>query len=154
MKIFLILIATAVLSSCSEHKGCIKPNPSLADFDKYGEAYYLSIEQINIGDSKELVIREYGDKYVSKINDKGREVWIFKSYQATFATDPVRKLVTVEFINSTVSDVTEKYLRGSNSELPSSGPEERLRKLKALHDDGIITDADYETKKNELLHEM
>lgn len=112
MKVLLILLTPILLSACASHKGAIKPNAGLADFDKYGEAYYLFLEQINIGDSKEVVIKEYGDRHESKANAKGREIWIFKSYQATFARDPIQKLVIVEFINSNVSDVSEKYLRG------------------------------------------
>ncbi len=155
MRTCLLLIASLIFSSCANHKGAIKPNWGLADFDKYKEPYYLSTEQVRIGSSKEGVIREFGDNYESRINGEGREIWVFKSYQATFATDPVQKLVTVEFINSIVSDVTERYLRGPDSLRPShSGPEERLRKLKALHDDGIISDSDYEAKKAELLGEL
>jgi hypothetical protein len=74
----------------------------------------LSIDQLKIGDPKDVVIKEYDDKYESETNDQSREIWIFKSYQATFAIDPVQKLVTVEFMNDRVSDVSEKYLRGQN----------------------------------------
>jgi hypothetical protein len=155
MKQLLVLLTSMSLTACASHKGAIKPNSGLADFDKYGEAYYLSLEQIKIGDSKEVVTNEYGDKYESKTNDKGREIWIFKSYQATFATDPVEKLVIVEFVNANVSDVSEKYLRGKSP--TTSKPiaaDERLRKLKALHDDGVISDEDFESKKMELLRAM
>jgi len=156
MKNLLILVTLVLLSACTAaHKGAITPNSGLADFDKYNEAYYLSLEQIKIGDPKEKVIAEYGSKYETKKNDKGREIWVFKSYKATFSRDPIQKLVTVEFINSLVSDVTEKYLRDINTvttKEPSS--EEKLRKLKSLRDDGIITDADFEKKKKEILNEM
>ena len=53
MKSALIIIsAMLAVSGCASHKGAIKPNSALADFDKYGEAYYLSLDQIAIGDSK------------------------------------------------------------------------------------------------------
>ena len=155
MKILIIIFATILLSACGSHKGAIKPNPSLADFDKYGEAYYLSIDQLKIGDPKDVVIKEYGDKYESKTNDQSREIWIFKSYQATFARDPVQKLVTVEFMNDRVSDVSEKYLRGPKSNVSNqASADERLRKLKALHKDGIISDEEFESKKKEILAEL
>ena len=139
MKIQIIIFASILLGACGSHKGAIKPNPSLADFNKYGEAYYLSIDQLKIGDPKDVVIKEYDDKYESETNDQSREIWIFKSYQATFAIDPVQKLVTVEFMNDSISDVSEKYLRGQKPNVPKQvSADERLCRLKRLHKDGII----------------
>lgn len=110
---------------------------------------------MKIGDSKDVVIEEYGDKYETKSNDQNREVWIFKSYQATFARDPVQKLVTVEFMNDHVSDLSEKYLRGPKSNVPKQvSADERLRKLKKLHNDGIISDEEFKYKKKEILDEL
>lgn len=40
------------------------------------------------------------------------------------------------------------------SPLPNGSPAQRLRDLKALHEDGLITDAEFEAKRDELLAQM
>tara|TARA_B100000809_G_C14901848_1_gene446557 strand:- start:52 stop:228 length:177 start_codon:yes stop_codon:yes gene_type:complete len=58
-------------------------------------------------------------------------------------------------MNDRVSDVSEKYLRGPKSNVSNqASADERLRKLKALHKDGIISDEEFESKKKEILAEL
>ncbi|MCP3943535.1 MAG: hypothetical protein GY710_18945 [Desulfobacteraceae bacterium] len=155
MKAVFILFTVIFLTSCASYKGTIRPNWGIADFDKYGDAYYLSTEQIKIGDTKEIVIEEYGNRFKSNTNDNGSEIWSFKSYKATPFTDPVEKIVIVEFTNDLVIDVSEKYIIGQNSVTSTEKRlDEKLRRLKKLLDDGIISKQEFETKKAEILKKM
>lgn len=150
-----IVLAMATVSGCGSHKGAIKPNGALADFDKYGEAYYLSLDQIAIGDSKAKTVEEYGDKYQVKKLDNNREQWIFESYRATFARDPVDKLIYVEFSNGKVVDKYE-IKPGQSAQVPArqASPIEQIQQLDRLRNDGIITEEEFQAKKKKLLEKI
>jgi hypothetical protein len=155
IKNILILSLFFLITSCANHKGAIKPNWGIADFNKYNEGYYLSLDQIKIGDSKDIVLKEFGGNYIKSTNEINNEIWSFNSYKATFATDPIEKIVSVEFSNDIVIDLTEKYLIGLNSIVTTEiTSDEKLRKLKKLYDDGVITETEFETKKTEILKNM
>jgi len=139
---------------CASYKGTLKPNWWLADFNKYGEAYYLSTEQIKIGDDKDTVEKEYGSKYKAEKDKKGRDIWIFKSYKATAATDPVQKVIKVEFIKDKVTNISEKYTNGGSQSCNVQTVESRMRQIQRLYADGIISKEEFEIKKGELLKEL
>lgn len=152
--LWLVVFITTVVG-CVPHKGAVKPNASLADFNKYGKAYYLSLDQIDIGNSKKEVIEAYGQEYSEDLTPGGLTIWIFESYRATFASDPVEKLVTVVFKNDVVIEKSETYLNASIPvESTEQGIAERLRELKSLRDDDVISESDYQNKKAELLKEF
>lgn len=160
---FLTLILTAIiLSGCGSHKGAIRPNAGLADFDKYGEAYFLDVNQIPIGSSEEHVKSEYGSKFdiVKSDTSSGKLLvqWKFTSYRATFATDPIQKYMYVTFIDHRVSSVDEVYVgkppKSKKAPASNDGPIEQLEKLKKLHFKGIITDDEYETKRTIFLNKI
>jgi|GEM_PF-6435163 len=143
------------LSACGTHKGTTKPNWFLADLDKYGEAYYLSVEQVRVGDTKETVINEYGPKY-DVSSDRNTETWTFKSYRATGFRDPLDKMVYVYFENNHVIEVREELIGRGASPVRAQAPDtvDALRQLKGLYDEGIISEQEYDDKKQEILNRM
>lgn len=161
-KLPVAILIVGALAGCGSHKGAVSPNASLADFDKYGAGYYLSVEQIPTGASEELVKSEYGDGYEvveSKQTDgKLIERWKFTSYRATFMRDPIDKYIFVTLADHRVRNVKEVLLGRSEQPpqqaQPKLDPYEKLEKLKGLHDARIITDEEYEAKRKALLGQI
>jgi hypothetical protein len=158
-----ILLLTVLLGAagCGSHKGAIKPNAGLADFDKYGKAYYLSLDQIKLGDTQDQVMHEYGSDYevveTKRMDGHQLERWRFTSYRATFARDPVDKYVFVSFKDQLVVGMSEELVGRSSTPAQTTGsndPLDKLERLKRLLDQGAITKEEYETKKRELLNKM
>lgn len=163
VKTFIICtFSAAFLTGCGAHKGARQPNVGLADFDKYGEAYFLSIDQVPIGVSEQRVRAEYGDKYEivesAVVEGKLVEKWKFTSYRAKFGLDSISKYMYVTLTDKFVTDVNEvlveKAKRKKQKQSPSLDPYEELSKLKQLHTKGIITDQEYETKRTLLLERI
>lgn len=170
-KIILIIYVSFFVFGCAHHKGSISPNWGIADFDKYGEAYYLDLSQINIGFTKDQVVEEYGDKYfiqkVNNSNTKADFILRFTSYRATSFTDPVEKYVYVAFSQDAVvkkwevfTDKQGRPLSIQPKSLPASSNKNKddeynkLRKLKQLYEDRIITQEEFELKKKEILNRI
>ncbi len=151
-RIFILFLGVLLISGCGSHTGTRKPNWFVADFDKYGEAYYLDLKQVKIGDNKATVEREYGKKYDVVMNN-GRETWKYASYRTTPFTDPLHKYVYVGFHDDLVIDVSEEYLNQAHAP-KTSDPTETLRKLKKMYDEGILTEQEYLEKKHEILNRM
>lgn len=158
MSRFLFLLLIASVAGCGGHKGAIKPNAALADFDKYRKAYYLSTRQFAMGATQAQVIKEYGDDYeIVNVNDQDGhklETWKFVSYRATSGRDPVDKLVFVLFRDGLVTRVWEERPDGSSLVEASPDPIRELEGLKRLLDLGAITNEEYENKKRQILDRM
>jgi hypothetical protein len=156
-----ILIAISV-AGCGSHKGAISPNAGLADFNKYGEAYYLDVAQVPIGSTEEKVRAEYGDKYEvvesKQVDGKLIERWKFTSYRATFARDPIDKYMFVTLADRRVTNVDEMLVGRSGQPVQQAQPKmdtyEQLEKLKQLHDAKVITAEEYEAKRKLLLDQI
>jgi hypothetical protein len=154
-----ILFAAILLgiTACANHKGAISPNWSLADFDKYDAAYYLDLDQVRIGDTKDKVIEEYGGDYsvvaTRRENEHRFERWKFTSYRATSMRDPVDKYVYVSFKDDLVIGKNEELV-GRAAQSGSSDPVERIERLKALRDQGAISKDEYEAAKRKILERM
>lgn len=148
------------LTCCASHKGAVEPNAALADFDKFDEAYYLSINQVQPGDSKNKVREEYGDKFRREDSGENSEIWIFTSYRATFARDPIDKYVHVRFSGDQVVSIEEVApngerleSKGGNSSAPKS-VEERLKALDRLKTEGLISEEEYHRKRADILSDL
>jgi hypothetical protein len=46
------------------------------------------------------------------------------------------------------------YLGGPHPPSAAASVEDRLRKLKSLHEQGLITDAEYESRKSQIISEL
>ena len=172
MKSSIPLIAMVLLLICndsnaSERKGSIKPNGFLADFNKYDEAYYLSVEQLRVGYTKAQVIEQYGEKYSvveSKLIDgKKLETWKFTSYRARQFSDPIDRFVFVEFVDELVVNAIEKPINKSLPEVslvkaeqaqPQSTAAVKLKQLQELLDQKLITQEEFEVKRKQILSEL
>lgn len=111
MRMLLVALSVLFLAACGSHKGAVSPNAGLADFDKYGKAYYLDVSQVPIGASEATVKAEFGDEFtvIESATVDGRlvEKWKFISYRATFARDPVDKFMFVTLTDYRVTNVEE-----------------------------------------------
>jgi hypothetical protein len=94
-------------------------------------------------------------KYQLKKLGNNREQWIFKSYRATFARDPVDKLVYVEFSSGMVVDKYEK-IPGQSAQVQARqlSPIEQIEQLDRLRNDGVITEEEFQAKKTKLLEKI
>ncbi len=108
---------------------------------------------------------EYGDEYEvvesAVVDGQLVEKWKFVSYRATFARDPVDKFMIVTLVNHRVTNIAETLVGRANRQQPPIAPVQskpdpfqQLEKLKGLHDAKIITDAEYEAKRKELLDQI
>ena len=160
----LVVMFVVAIPAIAQHKGSVKPNWGLADFTKHDEAYYLSLDQIQIGWTEDQVAEEFGKKYKSSesvgSDGKTRKTWRFNSYRARMLSDPVDSIVTVEFVDGLVAGAKQVPAPGSDvlpSELaaPSAQstttPAERLNALKELLDQKLITPEEYENKRKALI---
>ena len=160
----LVLMILVAGPSIAQHKGSVKPNWGLADFTKQDEAYYLSLDQIQIGWTEDQVAEEFGKKYKSSESvgpdGKTHRTWRFASYRARMLSDPVDSIVTVEFVDGLVAGAKQVPAPGSDvipAELaaPSSQsaatPADRLNALKELLDQKLITPEEYESKRKALI---
>ena len=156
MKYLSIFIYSSLLllGGCGTHSGSQKPNFWIADFDKYGEAYYLNTNQIKIGDNKTIVTKEFGTKHETSMAGS-IETWKYSSYRATGFRDPIDKYVYVDFKNDHVIDVREELLgRRNTPQTTQPDPFSKLQKLKDMHDSGVLNDKEYEAKKKEILDRL
>lgn len=106
MKPAFVVILLVLFSGCT-HYGPTKPNWMNADFNKGGEAYYLSAGQIQEGFTKDQVIEEYGPNYKMIPKDENKEIFRYTSYRATFATDPIDRFIYVTFVDGVVTEIKE-----------------------------------------------
>jgi hypothetical protein len=144
-----------------EHKGSVKPNGWLADFNKHDEAYYLSVDQLRVGYTQTQVIEQYGKKYsiveTKLVDGKKLETWKFTSYRARQFSDPVDRFVFVYFIDGLVVNATEKPVDNSLSEVSLVKAESAAAKLKQLQellDQKLITQEEFETKRKDILSKL
>ena len=163
MKILILFLTILfTVAGCGSHKGAVKPNAGLADFNKYGKAYYLSLEQIQLGYTQDQVTNEYGSDYEviesKTTEDHSFETWRFVSYRATFSRDPIDKYVFVSFRDQLVINKREEWLgrrEGPSSQSTNTGDKlEKLERLKRLLDQGAITQEEYETMKRDVMEQM
>ena len=114
----LVLMILVAGPSIAQHKGSVKPNWGLADFTKHDEAYYLSLDQIQIGWTEDQVAEEFGKKYKSSESvgpdGKTHRTWRFASYRARMLSDPVDSIVTVEFVDGLVAGAKQVPAPGSD----------------------------------------
>jgi len=159
----LVVVLAVATPAMAQYKGSVKPNWGLADFTKHDEAYYLSLDQIQLGWTEAQVTGEFGKKYKSSESvgpdGKAHKTLRFASYRARMLSDPVDSIVTVEFVDGVVIGAKQVPAPGSDvqpSELPASSaqpitPADRLKELKELLDQGLITPEEYETKRKALI---
>lgn len=111
MRMALVALSVLFLAACGSHRGAVSPNAGLADFDKYGKAYYLSAAQVPIGATEHKVKAEFGDEYEvaesATVDGRLVEKWQFRSYRATFSRDPVDKFMFVTLTDHRVTNVEE-----------------------------------------------
>jgi membrane protein YdbS with pleckstrin-like domain len=108
------------------------------------------LDKINNVDHRQTLwgrVLHYGDVEIDTASDVGKAVFRNISHPLDFK----HAIVTA----------AESYRGGFRPEAPApaqivQGPSgaERLRQLKALHDDGLISDEEYESKRRELLAQL
>jgi len=162
-----VLLLFSNMSDASERKGSVKPNGWIADFNKHDEAYYLSVDQLRVGHTKEQVIKEFGKKYsvveTKLIDGKKSETWKFTSYRARQFSDPVDRFVFVEFLDELVVNAIEKPINKSLPEVslvkadqsqPQSTAAVKLKQLQELLDQKLISQDEFEAKRKQILSEL
>ncbi len=160
----LIVVLMAAAPAMAQYKGSVKPNWGLADFTKHDEAYYLSLDQIQIGWTEAQIIGEFGKKFKST-ESTGADVrihktWRFASYRARMLSDPVDSIVTVDFVNGIVVGAKQVPAPGSDvqpsdlsAQPPKSGstPADRINALRELLDQNLLTPEEYERKRKAIV---
>ena len=94
-------------------------------------------------DSRKTVIRFYKDSEIRSWTFDGFEV-----YNYLLKTIPEKDLITINLSNNSQNRNTESIAKIA---APETDIKKKLRDLKELHEDGLISDAEYESKRSELL---